>query len=196
MRFIASDLPSLYRICHATGLNGHDASAVIHDPDLIGHSYLGPYVTLEPDHCFVAVQANVVVGYIVGAPDTAAFHHQCEERWFPILRTRYPLPAADDLSPTANFIRTLHRGHPPSVRVDLAQYPATLHIDLLPQAQRQGIGRHLMMHLFAELRKSDVPGVHLYVGSATRARSHSTSDIGFECIDDSHANTRLRLMLS
>ena len=190
------DVPALYRICHATGLNGQDASGSVADPDIIGHSYVGPYLALEPEHCFVAMLGSDVVGYIVAAPDTTAFHHKCEERWFPILRARYPLAGVDDASATAAFIRTLHRGHPPSVRVDLAQYPASLHVDLLPQAQGQGAGRLLMMHLFAELRKTDVPGVHLYVGRSNEAAIGFYEHIGFECIDDAHTSLGYGLRLS
>lgn len=194
--FHASDVPSLYRICHATGMNGRDASPFILDAELIGHTYLGPYVALEPDHCFVAVQGNDVVGYIVGTADSAAFHHKCEEQWFPILRSRYPLLPVDDLSPTANFIRALHHGHSPSVRVDLAQYPASLHIDLLPQVQGKGVGRLLMMNLFAAFRKLDVPGVHLYVGNSNTEAIGFYERIGFECIDDSHATRGYAIMLN
>jgi ribosomal protein S18 acetylase RimI-like enzyme len=192
----ASDLPSLYRICHATGLNGRDASPSIPDPDLIGHSYVGPYAVLEPEVCFVAVQGLHVVGYIVATADSAAFHRKCEVLWFPSLRSRYPQPTTDDTSATAIFTRTLHRGHPPSVRIDLAQYPASLHIDLLPQAQGQGVGRQLMMHLFAELRKSEVPGVHLYVAASNTAAVGFYERIGFQCIDEAHHVRGYGILLS
>jgi ribosomal protein S18 acetylase RimI-like enzyme len=191
-----SDVPLLYRICHETGLSGQDASSAVPDADLIGQTYVGPYLSLEPEHCFVAVIRGNVVGYIVGAPDAAEFHRKCEERWFPILRHRYPLPPVDDVSPTATFIRSLHRGHPPSRQIDLAQYPANLHINLLPQARGHGVGRHLMLHLFAELRKSDIPGVHLYVSRSNHAAMGFYEHIGFECIDDAHFSRGYGIMLS
>jgi ribosomal protein S18 acetylase RimI-like enzyme len=43
----------------------------------------------------------------------------------------------------------------------VAQYPAHLHIDLLPETQGQGLGRRLIETLFAELRRRGVPGLHL-----------------------------------
>ena len=99
----------------------------------------------------------------MAARDSAAFHLKCEALWFPVLRSRYPRPPADDVSSTARFIRTLHLGHPPSARIDPAAYPASLHIDLLPEAQNQGVGRRLMACLFEKLRESEAAGVHLYV---------------------------------
>lgn len=192
----ASDLPSLYRVCQATGLNGHDASPSVPDPDLIGHTYVGPYVTFEPNLCFVAQQGTQVVGYILATADSTSFHHTCEARWFPALRARYPLPPAEDLSLTAHFVRALHRGHPPSAKIDLAQYPASLHIDLLPQAQRQNIGRHLMTHLFAALRNMEVPGVHLYVARANQGAISFYERIGFECLDEAQTVKGYGIMLS
>lgn len=179
-----SDLPGLYRICHATALNGDDASPSVPDPELIGHSYVGPYAVLEPEHCFIALRGPRIVGYIVAAPDSTAFHLKCEALWFPALRSRYPQPPADDLSPTARFIRTLHLGHQPSSRIDPAAYPASLHIDLLPEAQNQGVGRRLMARLFEKLKESHVAGVHLYVGLANVKAIGFYERIGFKCLDD------------
>ena len=95
------------------------------------------------------------------------------------------MPPSGDESLTARFVRTLHRGHPPSATIDLAQFPASLHIDLLPQAQRQGAGRNLMMHLFATLRDMGVPGVHLYVSRANDGAINFYERVGFKCLDES-----------
>lgn len=191
-----SDVPSLYRICHATGWNGHDASPALSDPDLIGHLYAGPYVTFEPNLCFVAQQGREVVGYILATADSASFHRTCEAQWFPQLRRRYPMPSSDDGSLMARFIRTLHHGHPPSAMIDLSQYPASLHIDLLPQAQRQGVGRHLMAHLFTTLRNLEVPGVHLYVGRANLNAIRFYERVGFRCLDEAPSTKGYGLILS
>jgi ribosomal protein S18 acetylase RimI-like enzyme len=166
-------------------LNGQDASPAIKDPELIGHSYVGPYAVLEPESCFVAVQGHRVAGYIVATPDSANFHRKCETLWFPVLRTRYPAPSPEDQSPSAMFTRTLHRGHLPPVSVDLALYPASLHIDLLPEAQGRGVGRRLMNHLFERLRMSGVPGVHLYVSRSNPGAIAFYQRIGFELVDES-----------
>jgi GNAT superfamily N-acetyltransferase len=85
---------------------------------------------------------------------------------------------------TARFIRTLHVGHPPSARIDLTAYPASLHIDLLAEAQHQGVGRRLMEALFAKLRASKAAGVHLYVGLANVNAIGFYERIGFKCLDD------------
>jgi ribosomal protein S18 acetylase RimI-like enzyme len=44
-----------------------------------------------------------------------------------------------------------------------ADYPAHLHVDLLPRAQGSGNGRRLVEHLFSRLRATGVRGIHLGV---------------------------------
>lgn len=192
----ASDLPSLYSICHATGLNGGDASPAVADPELIGHAYVGPYAVLEPENCFVAIKDSRLVGYIVAAADSLEFYRKSEAAWFPVLRSRYPMPSPDDTSPSATFTRTLHRGHPPPAEIDLTAYPASLHIDLLPEAQRHGVGRQLMNRLFDRLRECKIPGVHLYVARSNIAAIGFYERIGFRCIDDAQHTRGYGIKLS
>src|SRR5512145_1630464 len=89
-----SDLCSVYHICVQTADSGADASHLYPDPELIGHYYAGPYAVLEPDLCFILTNEGVPCGYVLGTRDSDVFAQRCEAEWFPILRERYPLPAA------------------------------------------------------------------------------------------------------
>ena len=162
--FHPSDLPSLYRICLATGDSGGDAAHLFRDPELLGHYYAAPYAVLEPDLCFVLTDNGKPSGYVLGTRDTAAFRARCEREWFPTLRARYPLPPATDESPDARVIRAIHAGYPE--RPELDAYPAHLHIDLLPVGQGQGWGRRLMEAFLTRLGELGVPAMHLRVGTA------------------------------
>ncbi|MBV9788326.1 MAG: GNAT family N-acetyltransferase [Chloroflexi bacterium] len=175
-----SDLPDLYRICLRTGASGADATDLYKDPDLLAHYYAGPYLLLDPDLCFVLTQDGTPCGYILGARDSAAFSASCERAWFPPLRQRYPVPAADDASPDAQIIRLIHAGYHPEAR--LSAYPAHLHIDLLPIAQGQGWGRRLMQTFLDHLRSLAVPGVHLGVGSSNVGAIQFYERVGFHRI--------------
>jgi GNAT superfamily N-acetyltransferase len=50
-------------------------------------------------------------------------------------------------------------------RIDLGQYPAQLHIGLLPDWRRQGIGSALMSEFEGYLQQQKVPRYHLYASS-------------------------------
>lgn len=175
--YLAGDLPSVYRICRQTGDSGRDATALYRDPELLGHYYAAPYARFEPDLCFVLEQQGAVTGYILGTRDSAAFARRCARAWFPPLRARYPLPAADDHSPDAALIRLFYAA--PADDPVWAEYPAHLHIDLLPVAQGQGWGRALMDTFLAHLRATGTAGVHLGVATSNQRAVAFYARLGF-----------------
>lgn len=158
-----ADAPALNYICLKTGDSGADATALFKDPDLVGLYYAAPYAIIEPASGFVLTHAGEPCGYILGAKDTLAFRERCERDYFPPLRAKYPLPPASDLSHDANMIRAIHRG------IDMNEvfkdYPAHLHIDIMPVAQKHGFGRKLMEAFLARMKSNAVKGVHLGVGA-------------------------------
>lgn len=157
------DLDALYEICLRTADNGADARDLYDDPALPGHVFAAPYALLEPDLCFVLVAGDdVPCGYVVGTCDSARFEARCEAEWFPALRRRYRLPAADDPSRDARMVRLIHSGHRSDP--DLAEFPAHLHIDLLPAAQGRGQGARLLEAFVQRLRELRVPALHALTG--------------------------------
>jgi ribosomal protein S18 acetylase RimI-like enzyme len=176
------DLQALNRICLLTGDNGSDASQLYRDPDLLGHYYAAPYAVLEPDLAFALVHQDRPYGYVLGARDSAAFYARREREWFPALRERYPQPEANDDSPDAQIIRRFYMAR--HVDDDLAEYPAHLHIDILPEAQGQGWGRKLIDTLLGRMRALDVPGVHLHVGKLNTRAIGFYKQVGFHQISE------------
>ncbi len=179
-----ADLDALYRVCLLTGDSGNDASAMYRDPMLLGHVYVGPYVTLEPDHAFALEDTHdrslggqaAVVGYVLGAFDTTEFSQRVRSDWLPPLQARYPAPTGDRSHWTRDqrMIWLLHHAEqsfPLTLPDEVAAYPSHLHIDLLPQAQRGGQGRRLIETLLTSLKHKGSVAVHLGVGASnTRAQ--------------------------
>ena len=181
-QFQSMDMQMLYRICLLTGKDGSDASGTL-DDDILGHYYAGPYATFEPDLCFVLADNGAPSGYILGTSNSSAFAVTCEQRWWPRLRQLYPLPETDDMSPTAMMTRAIHRGYQaPSI---CAEYPAHLHIDILPVAQSRGFG-HKMMEMFCNaLRTRGVPAVHFGVSRINERAVGFYRHVGFQVIQES-----------
>ncbi len=177
-----SDFVSYYRICLKTADSGKDGTALYKDPDLIGHFYAGPYAVLEPDICFTLTCDDDPCGYIIGAKDSAAFAGRCEEEWFPELRKRYALPAEDDDSHDAKIIRLIHKGQ--VVKEEVKDYPAHLHIDLLPIAQGQGLGRKIINTFIDRLKELDVPALHLEVGKRNEGAVKFYERVGFHLVKE------------
>lgn len=177
-----SDLPDLYHICLGTGDAGQDGTHLYQDPYLLGHYYAAPYAVLEPDLSFVLTGDGVPVGYVLGARDTETFGKRCETEWFPPLRARYLLPPEDDTSRDAQMVRALHRGH--QQQNEFADYPAHLHIDILPVGQGLGWGRRLIETLIDQMRSLSVPGVHLGVGGRNTRAIGFYEHVGFHRVKE------------
>ena len=69
------------------------------------------------------------------------------------------------------------------------EYPAHLHIDLLPEAQGQSWGRRLIQTLVEALREQGVSGLHLVAGSDNAGALAFYPRVGFTAIP-SHAGVQ------
>ncbi len=165
--FRPGDEPALADICLKTADAGADGTGVLEDDDLWAEIFVLPYVHRHPDLAFVVEDdEGRVVGYIVAAPDTAAFEEWFRDEWWPRHTGRWPRPATPATRQDRILLYAYARGQGGEDFGD--EYPAHLHIDLLPEAQGHGLGRRLIETLVAELRRQHVPGVHL-VASADNA---------------------------
>jgi ribosomal protein S18 acetylase RimI-like enzyme len=167
-RYGPDDLTGVYRVCLETGDAGSDATALHDDPNLLGHVYVGPYACLQPNHAFVLRDGDEVLGYALGALDTAAFERACEARWWPPLRAMYPR----DRDRRPRDAELVGRIHTPERTPDglLADWPSHLHIDLRRPAQGRGFGRAMIEAVVASLREAGSRGIHLGV-ARTNARA-------------------------
>lgn len=178
--FHPSDLPAMYRVCLLTGEAGDDASGLYRDPELLAHLYAGPYPVADPGLSFVAVDDEGVVGYIVGTDDSLAFGDWLERSWWPTLREQYPLrPPAGDGTQDHVLVQRMHEWSVTPKPV-LEQYPAHMHIDLLPRAQGRGLGRALVGTLSDALRARGVSGLHLDVDGRNTSAIAFYTRLGFQ----------------
>lgn len=159
----AGDATAVYEICLLTADAGNDGRTVYRDPDLPGHVWAGPYVALEPEHGFVVTdEADVPVGYVLGAADSRRFEAAAETSWWPDLRVRYPVDADRTGIGDRLAVQLIHR--PSTADPDLVDdFPSHLHIDLLPAAQGRGDGRRLIERFVESVATAGSTGVHLGV---------------------------------
>ena len=161
-RYISSDIDSLYSICRRTGDSGNDATKIYNDPKLLGHFYAAPYAVLEPELTFIVTLDGIQSGYILGTKNSEEFRKRSESEWFANLRIKYPFPNKDDISADANIIKLIHKGY--ILKEELTDYPAHLHVDLLPSTQGKGIGKKIMHVFIGKLKELNIPALHLEVG--------------------------------
>ena len=160
-----SDVDPLYAICLATGDSGEDATHLYKNPRLMGHIYAGPYAQLCPELCFVAEDEDGVGGYVIGTTDTRAFEQRMERDWWPALRAQYPEPQCDPATWNQDQRRCYMFHHPRSAPEEVVRdYPAHMHMNLVPRLQGRGIGSALCEHWIAEAQRHGVQAVHIGTG--------------------------------
>jgi ribosomal protein S18 acetylase RimI-like enzyme len=180
-----ADRAQIYAVCVQTGAAGLDARGLYSSDDVIPDVWAGPYLELQPDLAFVLEVDGRIAGYIIGAADTRAFMEMYTATWLPYLSQRYtavnpPVTAEDGV---------LHDGFTPRrmLIAELDEFPAHLHINLLPEMQGKGWGRQLVQTLVDELRSRSIGGVHLGIDLANTGAAAFYERVGFHRLpsDDS-----------
>lgn len=158
-----TDQPGAYYVCLKTGDFGKDGEPFYRDdPDALGRIFVGPYLAYEPELSLILEDGEGICGYALGASDSRAFYARYEAEWRPDLCARFPEPQGDPAK--WNRVQTVYSWyhHPDYTMPEpYENYPAHLHIDLLPRAQGRGFGRRMMEQLMDTLGRRGCPGAHL-----------------------------------
>lgn len=173
----ASDLEALAQVAYQTGFFGNSAAVYFPSLPLFGDLWIKPYLNGIGACNFVAELEGRIVGYIIGAPNVRAYQRYfllaAPDILWKILTRRYPgfLKSVGYLLRAA-FYR--------SRQAPLAQYPAHLHINLLPQARGLGFGRKLLEAHLDCLRAKGIPGVQLSATGENGAALGLYQKLGFK----------------
>ena len=191
------DLDALYAISLATGDRGEDASALYADPRVMGHIYSAPYAVLAAELGLVLEHKGTVAGFALGVTDTAAFEAKLERDWWPKLRMDYPAPDPSQRDHWSADERRANAFHHPAKapRSVLPDYPAHMHMNLLPGVQGKGFGSTLLdrwLDLLAA--QGGAAGLHVGVNAQNSRALSFWQAKGFAplTLDTSEATERTR----
>lgn len=183
--FRPDDAARVSEICIRTGAHGEDATGLFAQPELLHLVYADPYVTHDPSLAFIAEDADgEAAGYLLATANLPEFENWREEHWLPPLREQYPLLPEDSDAPEKWLINGQIHGGSRRESWITDDFPAELHIDLLPSLQGLGRGRALIEVALNELRSRDVPGVHLGVSTQNEKAIGFYEHVGFERLQD------------
>ncbi|WP_033373621.1 GNAT family N-acetyltransferase [Glaciibacter superstes] len=172
------DRAAVYRICTLTGDGGNDATGLHVSDDLVPDIFAGPYVDFEPELAFVVDTSSdtgtTIAGYIVATADTRAFVERYRSQRLPAFAAKYPR----EPGPVPEMVDL---GYQPErmLVAEVDEYPAHLHIDLLPELQGMGFGRQLVRTLLAALAARGIRGLHLTMAASNTPARAFYDRLGF-----------------
>jgi len=169
-----ADRADVYNVCVRTAAAGGDATGIYSSDDLMPDVFAGPYLAFQPDLAFVVDVGDRVAGYVIAAADTRAFVERVRQEWVPTFASKYPEPSPTDAPIVAMGVDPERMLVP-----EVDEYPAHLHIDLLPELQGQGCGRALIDTLRTELARRGIPGLHLTMDPANLPARAFYDRLGF-----------------
>ena len=142
------------------------------------------YTDYEPESTFVAEGRGEVVGALLGAVDTDRCERVYRRRVRPLLIRRCLSGAYGWPGWLLPILRTeLASRGTVFPEVDMHQYPAHLHIGVLPTWRRQRVGMALMARYTDYLRERGVAGFHLYASSFHPLGVAFYRKLGLEVLD-------------
>jgi len=163
--FREGDESQVFDVCVRTGQG---------DPAIVADVYAAPYLRFDPALAFVVDTGERVAGYILGTADTREFVRRYRAEWLPAFAARHGVAVERPDGVLAAGLRPERMLVP-----GLDEYPAHLHIDLLPELQRRGLGRMLIQTLEDALRARGVRGLHLVADPANTSAIAFYSRLGF-----------------
>lgn len=167
------DRGAIRSIALATAMAGEPASVFFDGNDFLADALTGYFTDREPESCFVAEDQGRVVGYIIGARDTRLMDDCFQKKiLWPLFKKAF---VQGLLLRRKNFLFAMQalwavvsgKFIMPDFYRD---YPATLHINLLPGVRGGGVGSRLMRTYLEFLRSQQIKGVRMATMSDAAGR--------------------------
>lgn len=141
-------------------------------------TYCNYYIENEGHNCFVAAnEEDEAVGYIICTENFDAFREIFIRDYIPRLDENLEVWGGNARKMAGTSFRLQEKYKD--------DFPAHLHIDLLPEFQRKGIGHMLVNTLKEHLHGKGVPGVMLTVGAKNEVGQGFYNKYGFEFLEQS-----------
>ncbi|KRF03697.1 hypothetical protein ASG89_02755 [Paenibacillus sp. Soil766] len=145
----------------------HWGKSPVADHEMLALRWIRQFLVTEPQNCYVLEHptSTKVVGYITCASDTNAYENEFEKTYLPKLKERFEVLTKQSFEYLEENRRLLFFRRNLDIGLDVTDYPAHLHINILPEYQRSGYGGLLLSAYEENLRSRGVHGYHLATGA-------------------------------
>lgn len=170
------DREGVAAVAYATAFFGRPATPFFKNKLLFAELWVAPYFGAAGCCSFVAEEGGRVVGYVVGSCDPVRYRRFFVSRG-PRLLARALTGGYGAVGNSGGYLARALRY--PSQHASLQDFPAHLHINLLPEARGQGLGRALLESYLECLTAAGVSGVQLSTTTENEAALRLYSNLGF-----------------
>ncbi|KAF2108410.1 acyl-CoA N-acyltransferase [Lophiotrema nucula] len=164
-----------------------DPSLAFEPASTIGsYIWCRPYIHLSPHTCYVLDNGSgQAVGYIIGTETTATFSKRWKSEFVPTVELKnVPKPGLDRAQVDLQWMReAVYNGECSTLLPFpelLEEYPAHLHIDILPAFTGKGWGGKMVGVFEDRMRELGAEGVHLGMVRTNERAKAFYERLGFE----------------
>lgn len=161
------------------------------DPDVLhigSFLWCRDYLYLTTDWCFVLDDGNgTAKGYMICAPNTQDFVTRYKDQFWPVVARHGISDPTNETTKGEGLafeFRKLVYDPRHMLQADypdlLKDYPAHLHIDILPSHQGQCWGQRMLAKLLQELRGAGIGGIHLGMDAGNHQAHKFYDRVGFQ----------------
>jgi ribosomal protein S18 acetylase RimI-like enzyme len=161
--FKSVDRDDVRRISCETAFLGEPRELFFDDDEILADGLTLYFTDYEPDSCFVAVESEEVIGYIIGTTDVAVMQRIFRLKVAPRLLVKALRKGVVFRRNTVKLLMHVTAGFFKgefSTPHFSRQYPATLHVNIDENFRGRKIGKQLVEHYLSFLRGKAVRGVH------------------------------------
>lgn len=185
--YVHADEPRVYSICHRTCRDGSDCTDLFPSDlqSIPADRLIGPFITLNPELCFVVEEDGDLLGYACATLDAKQFYRNQEMCWMPAMCEKYPVALLDTPERlTAAAVESISHFHhfkydcPPTV---LGTHPSMMTCCILKDQfiADQSTAKRLVTVLLAALRANGSSGVHACINATDLFLHQFYSKLGF-----------------
>lgn len=147
-------------------------------------TYCDYFIEKEGANCFVAANENdKAVGYVICAENYDKFLPCFLSEYLPRIK-KYEVKLRY-ASKNSTILQEKHKN----------EYPAHLHIDVLPEYQRMGLGHKMVDALCAHLKSKGIKGVMLTVGKDNKVGQGFYKKYGFTLLESNKKDVAFGIKL-
>ncbi|MBF0522949.1 MAG: GNAT family N-acetyltransferase [Candidatus Omnitrophica bacterium] len=162
-KFQTADKEEVRKISCATALLETHHGVFFDDDEILADALTLYFTDYEPESCFVAVEDEEVVGYLIGTFDFAEMNKIFSKKILPgiLWKTLYKgtFLKKKHFIFAFNVLKSFLKGEFTSPDFT-KQYPAILHINIKKNSRGQNAGKELIENYLALLKSKNISGVH------------------------------------